>query len=138
MCCAVLSCSVMSDSWQPHVPWLTWLLCPWGFSRQKYWSESPYPPPGDLPNPGIKPRSLALQVDSLLLGHQGRPFSDGESEVTQSCPTLCDPMAMGFSRQEYWSELPFLMATVCSSLKEKIYFACLKLISILCLYFSNR
>ena len=36
-----------------------------------------------------------------------------ESEVVQSCPTLCDPMdyqaplSMGFSRQEYWSELPF-------------------------------
>ena len=29
-----------------------------------------------------------------------------ESEVAQSCPTLCDPMSMGFSRQEYWSGLP--------------------------------
>ena len=31
----------------------------------------------------------------------------GESEVAQSCPTLCDPMTMGFSRQECWSALPF-------------------------------
>ena len=30
-----------------------------GFSRQEYWSESPVPPPGDLPNPGIKPSSPA-------------------------------------------------------------------------------
>ena len=30
-----------------------------------------------------------------------------ESEVTQLCPTLCDPISMGFSRQEYWSGLPF-------------------------------
>ena len=29
-----------------------------GFSRQEYWSGLPFPPPGDLPNPGIKPRSL--------------------------------------------------------------------------------
>ena len=37
-----------------------------GFSRQEYWNGLSYPPPGDLPNPGIKPRSPALQVDSLL------------------------------------------------------------------------
>ena len=36
-----------------------------GFSRQEQWSGLPCPPPGDLPNPGIKPRSPALQVDSL-------------------------------------------------------------------------
>ena len=36
-----------------------------GFSRQEYWSGLPFPPPGDLPNPGIEPRSPALQVDSL-------------------------------------------------------------------------
>ena len=42
-----------------------------GFSRQEYWSEWPCPPPGDLPNPGIKLMSPALQADSLLLSHQG-------------------------------------------------------------------
>ena len=31
-----------------------------GFSRQEYWSGLPFPPPGDLPNPGIEPRSPAL------------------------------------------------------------------------------
>ena len=36
-----------------------------GFSRQEYWSGLPCPPPGDLPNPGIKPASLVLQADSL-------------------------------------------------------------------------
>ena len=41
------------------------LLCPWGLSQQEYWSGLPCPPPGDLPNPGIEPRSPALQVDSL-------------------------------------------------------------------------
>ena len=33
----------------------TSILCPWGFSRQEYWSGLPCPPPGDLPNPEIKP-----------------------------------------------------------------------------------
>ena len=36
-----------------------------GFPRQQYWSGLPYPSPRDLPDPGIKPKSLALQVDSL-------------------------------------------------------------------------
>ena len=36
-----------------------------GFSRQEYWSGSSFPSPGNLPNPGIEPRSPALQVDSL-------------------------------------------------------------------------
>ena len=37
-----------------------------GFSRQEYWSRLTFPSPGDLPKTGIKPRSPALQVDSLL------------------------------------------------------------------------
>ena len=37
-----------------------------GFSRQKYWSGLPFPSPGNLPNPGIKSRSPALQAESLL------------------------------------------------------------------------
>ena len=53
-----------------------------GFSRnntgaiilqQEYWSGLPCPPPGDLPDPGLKPVSPALQVESLLLSHQGSP-----------------------------------------------------------------
>ena len=35
-------------------------------SRQAYWSGLPFPSPGDLPNPGIKPRSPALQADHVL------------------------------------------------------------------------
>ena len=35
------------------------------FSRQEYWSGLPFPSPGDLPNPRIKPRSPALQADAL-------------------------------------------------------------------------
>ena len=37
-----------------------------GFSRQVCWSGLPFPSPGDLPDPGIKPKSPALQADALL------------------------------------------------------------------------
>ena len=41
-------------------------LCdPLEFSRPEYWSGGSFPSPGDLPNRGIEPRSLTLQVDSL-------------------------------------------------------------------------
>ena len=42
-----------------------------GFLRQEYWSGLPFPPPEDLPDPGIKLASPALQADSLSLSHQG-------------------------------------------------------------------
>ena len=45
-----------------------------GFSRQEHWSGLPFPSPGDLPNPGIKPRSLALQADSLLSEPPGKLY----------------------------------------------------------------
>ena len=35
------------------------------FSRQEYWSGLPFPSPGDLPDPGIEPKSPALQADAL-------------------------------------------------------------------------
>ena len=45
-----------------------------GFSRQEYWSQLPCPPPGNLPNPGIEPRSPALQADSLPAEPPGKPW----------------------------------------------------------------
>ena len=67
LCCVVLDHSVMSDSLRLPGLQPTRLLCPWGFSRQEYWSGFPCPPPEDLPNPGIeRTRSPTLQADSLL------------------------------------------------------------------------
>ena len=43
------------------------------FSRQEYWTGLPFPPPGDLPDPGFKVMSPAWQVHSLPLSHQGSP-----------------------------------------------------------------
>ena len=66
--CAVLSHSVVSDSFDPRdcsrqaPPSM-------GFSRQEYWSGLPFPPPEDLPDPRIKPVypvSPALQTDSWV------------------------------------------------------------------------
>ena len=43
-----------------------------GFSRQEYWSGLPFPSPGDLPHPGIKLRSPALQADALTSEPPGK------------------------------------------------------------------
>ena len=136
------------------------------FPRQEYWSGLPLPPPGDLPGPGIKPKSPASAdgfwgaVTANCVGALGAAAAAAKS--LQSCPTLCyprdsspsgaptpgilqvrtlewvaisfsnawkwkvkvkslshvqpsatpwntafqAPLSMGFSRQEYWSEVP--------------------------------
>ena len=85
-----------------------------GFSRQEYWSGLPFPSPGDLPHPGIEPESLmspALTGGFFTTSATWEVLSPDimwslkmsfdvfflkevkeESEVVQSCPTLCDPM----------------------------------------------
>ena len=73
VCCVALSHSVMSHSLWPHGLQPIRPLCPWGFSRQEYWSASPCRSPGDFPNPGIESRSLTLQVDSILSEPAGKP-----------------------------------------------------------------
>ena len=71
----------MSDSFV--TPWTVAHQAPlsMGFSRQEYWSGVPFSPPGDLLDPGIKPTSPALQVDSLPseppgLGHYFSPHHE--------------------------------------------------------------
>ena len=44
------------------------------FSRPEHWSGLPFPSPGDLPNPRMKPRSPVLQADSLPAETQGNPM----------------------------------------------------------------
>ena len=63
----MLSHLIVSNSLQPHAP------LSMGFPRQEYWSELPFPPPGDLSNPGIKPWSPALQADFLPSEPPGKP-----------------------------------------------------------------
>ena len=79
----------MSDSLRPHGPQSTRILCPWGFSKQEYWSRLPCPPPGDLPEAGIEPRSSTLQSDSLLCEPPGNA-SIGVDEPIASPGALPD------------------------------------------------
>ena len=66
-------------------PWCPTLVTPWTvakqaslsleFFRQEYWSELPFPSPGDLPEPGIEPGSPALQANSFPSEPPRKPFS---------------------------------------------------------------
>ena len=70
--CVLVSCSVMTDSvtlWTVDKAPLSM-----EFSRQEYWSGLLFPSPGDLPNPGIEPRSLALHADFLPSEPSGKPI----------------------------------------------------------------
>ena len=69
-----------------------------GFSRQEYWSGLPFPPSGDLPDPGIEP---TCPVSPALPGWFSTAWAIREApmgrlkakaKVAQSCPILCDPM----------------------------------------------
>ena len=89
-----------------HVSHIQLFVTPWtvarqaplslGFSRQEYWSGLPRPPLGDLPNPGMEHSSYVS-----CTGRQIFTTSTTCVKVTQSCPTLCDPLE--FFRPEYWS-----------------------------------
>ena len=57
VCFVAQSCLTLCDP-------VDWHLCPWGFSRQEYWSGLPCPSPGNLLNPEIELRSPTLQVNS--------------------------------------------------------------------------
>ena len=64
------------------IPWTVARQAPlsMGFSRQEFWNGLLSPPPGDLPDPGIKPMSpmsSALQADSLLAEPSGKPSNKG-------------------------------------------------------------
>ena len=72
-------CSAVSVVSNSEAPWTVNPQAPlsMGFSRQGYWTGLPCPPPGDLPDPGIKPASPvfpAFQADTLLLNHWRSPL----------------------------------------------------------------
>ena len=62
-----------------EIPWTVAYKAPlsMGFSRKEYWSGLPFPSPGDLPDPGIKPGSSTLQADALPSEPPGKPHSHG-------------------------------------------------------------
>ena len=80
MCCALLlSCVQLFET-----PWTVACQASLSmrFSRQGYWRGLLCPPPGDLPNPKVKPRSPALQADSLLSEPPGKPKNTGVGSLS--------------------------------------------------------
>ena len=92
-----------------------------GFSSQEYWSRLPCPPPGNLPDLGIKPMSL---ISPALAGRFSTTSATWEALDNRTCVCVKSlsrvrpfvilwtvahqaPPSMGFSSQEYWSGLPF-------------------------------
>ena len=67
-------------------PWTVAYQAPlsMGFSRQEYWSGLSSPSPGDLPNPGIEPKSPALQTDALPSEPPGNPSSALGQQISLS------------------------------------------------------
>ena len=93
-------------------PWTVTRQAPpsMGFSRQEYWRGLPFPPPGDLPDTGIKPVSPALAGGFFTTEPPERPLLSHFSRVPLSATPRTvarqAPPSMGFSRQEHWSGGP--------------------------------
>ena len=68
----------LSPVWLFATPWTVAYQAPpsMGFSRQEYWSGLPFPSPGDLPYPGIEPRSPAFQANALTSEPPGKPMEN--------------------------------------------------------------
>ena len=77
----LLSCVILFET-----PWTVAYQVPpsMEFSRQEYWSGLPFPSPGDLPDPGIKPRSPTLQADALPTEPPGKPIIGKGGQQTQT------------------------------------------------------
>ena len=91
---------MVPDSLPPHGLQPTRLLCPLDFSGKDYWSGLPFPSPGDLPNPGIEPRSPALQADSLpteLQSLRVKGSEDTRIRVAQNDFLLPNTLNLGWS-----------------------------------------
>ncbi|CAI9174772.1 unnamed protein product [Rangifer tarandus platyrhynchus] len=79
-----------------------------GFSREEYRSGLPSPPPGDLPNPGIYPRSPTLQADSLPSELPGKPKNKGYTSILKK--DTCSPMFITaiFTKTKTWKPSKYL------------------------------
>ena len=92
VCVCVCVCVLVSQSYLDSVtPWTVVHQAPLSmrFSRQEYWTGLPFPPPGDLPNLGIKPGSPALQADSLQSETRGGQISKQRPRLPASWRAHC-------------------------------------------------
>ena len=79
-----------------------------GFSRQEYWSGLPFPSPGDLPDPKIKPESLALAGGFFAILPTWEPL---RSDQSLSRVRLCDPMNRSMPGLSDHHQLPEVKAS---------------------------
>ena len=81
---------LLSHVWLFATPWTVAYQAPlsMGFSRQECRSRLPFPSPGDLPNPGIKPGSPALQTDASPSGPPGKTKNAQTTAQLHSSHTL--------------------------------------------------
>ena len=90
----LFGCQVTSNSFV--IPWTIARQAPlsMGFPRQEYWSGLPFPSPGDLPEPGIKPEALALSGRFFTTEPPGKPLYVlcAACSVVQLCPPLFNPV----------------------------------------------
>ena len=73
-----------------HVPWTVayQALPSMEFSRQEYWSGLPFPFPGNLPDPGIEPRSPALQANAFPSEPSGKPREISRLQIRGMDPPI--------------------------------------------------
>ena len=102
---ATQSCPTLCDPMDCQTPLFM------GFSRQEYWSGLPFPPPGDLPDPGVNPASPTLQAGSLPLSHLGNLRNPGGSPSSKTITNMCkdkplyQQLLLGFLGAKMLSEL---------------------------------
>ena len=101
LCTSSHQCCCLAAKSCPNLCQVHETLLSMGFPRQEYWSGLPFPSPGDLPDPGIKPTSPALGSGFFTAKPPRKPpLIKCCCSVVKSCPTLCDPMSCsipGFS-----------------------------------------
>ena len=94
ICIWLVACSVAQSCPTPVIAWTHQAPLSTGFPKQEYWSGLPFPPPGDLPDPGIELTSL---VSPALVG---RFFTTEQTmccaKSLQSYLTPCDLMEGSF------------------------------------------
>ena len=91
----MLSCSAVSDSLQPHGLVACQAPLSMGIPQGRIWNGLPCPPPEDLPNPEIKPRSPPLQQNSLPAEPPGKP---SEAPRIYFCDNVFFAISLSLSR----------------------------------------